>query len=320
MQLEDVTIFLQIASAGSLSAAARIAGKPKATVSHQLRRLEETLGMQLFQRSANRLVLSESGAAFHEHALLIRRACDRGLDATRQIRAHLAGTIRVATAGEFSSNIVAPLVLHFARLNPELRIEVVVVRGEALLAARDGVDCILYLGEPPVAQAAELSARLLGRFEFGLYASPAYLRARGTPSQPADLLEHSRIGFHNGESITLWELKRGREEFSLQPDSRFQTNDYWVMKLAALHDHGIALMPTFFAAMEVEQGTLAPVLPRWHSRRLPMFALFASHRFANPALRRLIQALTRNFDEVLSYSYYARRNDDLGLMQEGRSG
>ena len=311
MLVEDVTAFLQIASGGSLSAAARASGRPKATISHQLRRLEDELGVELFMRSANRLILSEAGRDFLDHAKNIRRACERGLDAARRSRNATVGTIRVASGGEFTSNLVAPLVLHFARKHPHLRIEVVVLRGDALLSARDSLDCIIYLGEPPMPQVAELTARLLGRFAFGLYASPGYLEARGVPESPSALRSHDMIGFHNGESTMLWELENGSEEFSLQPSTKFLTNDYWVLKLTAIHDHGIAFMPTFFAALEVENGLLVPVLPEWRSRDVPMYALFPSHRLANPNLRSLIDAVSQNFEEIFDYAYYGCRNDGL---------
>ena len=314
MLVEDVAAFLQIASSGSLSAAARASGKPKATISHQLRRLEDELGVELFVRSSNRLALSEAGQNFLDHGKNIRRASERGLDAARRSRNVAVGTIRVASAGEFTSNLVAPLVLHFARNHPQLRLEVVVLRGEALLSSRDSLDCILYLGEPPMPQVAELTARLLGRFAFGLYASPGYLARRGMPASPSDLRAHDMVGFHNGESTTLWELRDGDSEFSLQPSTKFLTNDYWVLKLAAIHDHGIAFMPTFFAGLEVENGLLTPVLPKWRSRDVPMYALFSSHRLANPNLRTLIDSVSRNFADVFAYSYYACRNDALAVV------
>jgi DNA-binding transcriptional LysR family regulator len=311
MLLEDVTAFLQIASSGSLSAAARASGKPKATISHQLRRLEDELGVELFARSANRLTLSEAGVNFLDHGKNIRRACERGLDAARSSRNVAVGTLRVASSGEFSSNLVAPLILHFARNHPDLRMEVVVLRGDALLSSRDSLDCILYLGEPPMPQAAELTARLLGRFSFGLYASPGYLRRRGAPETPNVLRTHDMIGFHNGESMTLWVLMNGGRDFSLQPSTKFLANDYWVVKLAAVHDHGIAFMPAFFADLEVANGLLEPVLPEWRSPDVPMYALFSSHRLANSNLRTLIDSVSRNFEEIFDYDYYACRNERL---------
>lgn len=311
MQLDDVAVFLQIASSGSLSSAARISARPKATISHQLKRLEDEIGTPLFIRSSNRLVLSEAGLDFLEHAKNIRRACERGLDAARRSRNVAVGRLRVGSGGEFTSNLVAPLVLHFARLFPQLRLEVMVLRGDALLSSRDSLDCILYLGEPPMPQVAELTARLLAPFTFGLYASREYLRERGPPATPSELRAYDHIGFHNGESLTLWELENEGREFSVQPNARFLTNDYWVAKLAAIHDHGICFIPHFFAGHECAAGLLEPVLPEWRSREVPMYALFSSHRLNNPNIRLLIDALSSNFDAVFSYLYTASRKESL---------
>ncbi len=317
MIIEDITAFLQVASSGSLSSAARASGKPKATISHQLRRLEDELGAALFVRSANRLTLSEVGLNFLDHAKSIRRASERGLDAVRRSRNLTVGTIRVASAGEFTTNLVTPLVLHFARNYPQLRLEVVVLRGDTLLSSRDSLDCIIYLGEPPMPQVADLTARLLGRFAFGVYASPKYIAARGAPRTPSELRAHEMVGFHNGESITVWELENGDDEFSLQPNTKFLTNDYWVLKLATIHDHGMGFMPTFFADLEVRKGLLTPVLPEWRSRYVPLYALFSSHRLANPTLRKLIDSVARNFQDVFNYSYYGCRNEALAASASG---
>lgn len=311
MQLDDVSVFLQIAASGSLSAAARASARPKATISHQLRRLEEEIGAPLFTRSANRLVLSEAGEEFHEHARNIRRACERGMDAARRSQNVAAGKVRIGSGGEFTSNLVAPLVLHFARHHPQLRLEVMVLRGDALLGSRDSLDCILYLGEPPMPQVAELTARLLSRFPFGLYASRSYLAKHGMPASPRDLRAHDLIGFHNGESPTLWELVNGDQDFTVHPNARFLTNDYWAAKLAAVHNHGICFIPDFFAGAEVADGILEPVLPEWRSREVPMYALFSSHRLNNPNTRLLINALSKNFDDVFSYLYTATRKASL---------
>ncbi len=184
-----------------------------------------------------------------------------------------------------------------------------VFRGDALLAARDSLDVILFLGEPPVPQVAELTARLIGRFSFGLYASEGYLKRHGSPGSPAELRSHDLIGYQSGESLMLWNLRDDTKEFSLQPHPRFLTNDYWVAKLAAVHDHGICLIPTFFADAEVEAGLLKPVLPDWRSKEVPMYALFASHRLQNPSLRLMINSLTENFSDLFSYPYQITRNE-----------
>lgn len=311
MQLDDITVFLQIASTGSLSAAARASYRPKATISHQLRRLEEDIGAPLFTRSASRLELNQAGIDFLEHARNIRRACERGLDGARRSQEIARGTLRVGTTGEFASNLVAPLILHFARHYPELRLDVMVIRSDLLLSSRDSLDCLLYLGEPPMPQVAEMTGRLLGRFSFALYCSPGYLELHGMPKTPNELRSHDLLGHHNGETTTLWELRSALGEFSLHPNTKLLSNDYWVVKLAAIHDHGICFIPTFFAGLEVDEGMLVPVLPEWSSREVPMYALYASHRLANVHLKTLINSLSENFTDMFSYLYKGTRNETL---------
>lgn len=308
MQLDDVIVFLQIVSCGSLTEASRISARPKATISHQLKRLEDEIGTPLFTRSANRLVLNEAGLNFIDHAKAIRRSCERGLDAARRTQDIAMGRLRIGSGGEFTSNLIAPLLLHFAQHYPQLRIEVMVLRGDALLGSRDSLDCIIYLGDPPMPQVSDLTARVLGRFSFGLYASPEYIAKRGLPQSPSELRSHDLVGFHNGESVNVWSLRNGGQDFSVQPNAHFLTNDYWIVKLAAIHDHGICFLPEFFAGAEVDAGLLQPILPDWKSREVPMYALFASHRLANPNLRLLIRSLSENFSEVFSYLYTAARS------------
>jgi len=307
MQLDDVLVFLQIASSGSLTAAARMRCKPKASISNQLRRLEDDLGVQLFIRSKNSLELSPAGISFLEHAKKIKRVCESSMDAATRHQQELAGTIRIGTSGEFTSNLVGPIVKHFAKRHPELKIELMVLRGDALLRSSDSLDCIIYLDEPPMPQASELTAKLLGRFSYALYASAAYLGENGVPGRPEELHDHALIGFHTGESLFQWRLESEERQFALDPSPVFVSNDYWVVKLASIQDHGICLLPNFFADMEHDAGLLERVLPDWQSQNIPMYALFQSHRISNPSLRTLIDAIADNFRDTYTYLYTASR-------------
>lgn len=311
MNLDDISVYLQVVASGSLSGAAQALRRPKASVSHQLKRLEDELGTQLFLRTSNRLTLNGPGRDFHAHALAIRRACDKAKDSALQSADDAAGEINIASASEFASNLVSPILLHFMREAPHLSVNVMTFQREILAEMREQLDCILYLGDPPVPQFSNMSARLLGRFRFGLYASGRYLSQMGPPSRPNDLLSHRLLGFHNGQSIETWDMTDGATEFSVRPDSRLMSNDYWIIKLGAVHDHGICFVPEFFAGQEVGAGLLRRVLPDWSSADLPVYALFWSHRFANPNLRLLLDTASAEFNSIETYLYSAGRRNDL---------
>ena len=312
MNLEDINAYLQIVSNGSLSRAAKAMRLPKASVSHRLKRLENELGTPLFLRTANQMTLNDAGRDFYEHALAIRRASERALDAAVKSRSSARATINVACSSEFASNLAMPVLLHFTRHYSDLEITVMVFQRQMLAEVRERYDCILYLGDPTLPEFSNMSARLLGRFKFGLYASERYLRKNGIPSQPKDLLSADLVAYYDGQATANWQLTDGDEQFTIKPNAKMLSNDYWVVKLSAIHDHGICFMPTFFANLEEEAGLLVRVLPEWSSIETPVYALFWSHRFANPNISALINALSKNFDEINRYLYTAARQQDFG--------
>lgn len=311
MVLDDIAVYLQIVASKSLSRAAKAMNRPKASVSHQLKRLEDELGTQLFQRTANQMTLNAAGRDFYDHAVSIRHACERALDSAQASRTAAGSKITIASSSEFASNLISPVLMHFSKHHADLQINAMNFPRNVLPEVREQYDCILYLGNPPTPQFSNMTGRLLGRFEFGLYASPTYLARHGEPLEPKGLLSLDLLGFLEGHDAAPWLLTNGSGEFKIKPQTRLLSNDYWVIKLSALHDHGICFLPTFFAGQEAEAGLLQRILPNWASPEIPVYALFWSHRFANPNLRALIDSLTQNFDEMHSYLYTATRKETL---------
>ncbi len=314
MNLDDITAYLQVVASGSLSQAAKVLDRPKASVSHQIRRLENELGTPLFQRTSNNMALSEAGQGFYEHALTIRRACEQGRDSMLNSRQQMDGRIHIATSSEFTSNLATLILLGFAQRRPEVEVKLMLFSKDILADVRDQYDCILYLGDPPLPQFANMSARLLGRFRFGLFATETYLKNHGVPERPKELLQSRLIGSHNGTCLNSWHLISNNDEFILRPETKILSNDFGVVKLATLHHHGIGFMPTFFVEQEEKAGALKRVLPHWASPEIPIFALFWSHRFANPNLRALIDSLADNFDELHSRPHREAAPDRAHIM------
>ena len=81
-RLAALRVFVAIAEAGSLSAAARKLGMPLSTVSRQLKALEEELDTRLITRTTRRLILTESGRSY---AATCRQVLDELDDAGRRV-------------------------------------------------------------------------------------------------------------------------------------------------------------------------------------------------------------------------------------------
>ena len=176
MEWDDFKYFLAVARSGSLTGAARALKTSAATVGRRITTLESRLGARLFDRGQTGYALTESGEAIRlkaeevEEAVLSleREAFGRDLRAT--------GKVRVATAEDIASVIVAPKLTEFRRSHPGIMLEVVsswdvanLTRREADVAIRTvrptqgdyvirqaGVwNCALYVAKP-FAQAHDL--------------------------------------------------------------------------------------------------------------------------------------------------------------------
>jgi len=190
-RLDAMGVFLAVVDAGSLSAAGRRLDMPLATVSRKLAELEAHLGARLLNRSTRQLALTDPGLAYE-------RACRRILDEVEGAERAAAGEYD-APRGElaitaplvFGRLHVLPLVTEFLRAHAEVDVRLALSDRVAHLLD-EHVDVALRIGQLPDSR---LSAIGLGALRRVVCASPAYLRAHGTPRTPADLAAHASITF-----------------------------------------------------------------------------------------------------------------------------
>ena len=124
MEWSDVRIFLAVARAGTLGAAARTLHLSHPTMGRRLRALEEATGQVLFQRTMDGFVLTEEGTAvlslaeqMEESAL----AMERRLAGEEQ---KPEGTLRVSSADWFGAYVLPPVIAEYSRAYPRVEIEV----------------------------------------------------------------------------------------------------------------------------------------------------------------------------------------------------
>ena len=190
-RLDAMTVFLAVVDDGSLSAAGRRLGMPLATVSRKLAELEGHLGARLVNRSTRRLELTDPGRAYEQ-------ACRRILDdvdgAERAVAGEYdtpRGELAITAPIVFGRLHVLPVLNEFLRANAE--VDVRLALGDRIAHLLDEhVDVAVRIGVLPDSR---LNAVPLGTLRQVVCASPAYLKAHGTPRVPADLAAHRCITF-----------------------------------------------------------------------------------------------------------------------------
>jgi len=262
LHANDLILFAHVVDAGSFTRASELTGLPKSTLSRRLSDLENAFGERLMQRSTRRLVLTDFGETMLEYA---RRLVDDTEAATalalhRQVAPQ--GVLRVSLLPEFRQLSIVSVVTEYSRRYPNVRLELdLSARRVDLIAERYDV-AVRAADQLP--DDSTLVARQMTTLHNGLYASPTYLKLRGTPQQPADLLDHvGLVLVTGGGEQQVWRLSNGTERWEGLPLHTLSANSLGLQQALAAQDIGIVGLSERYAASLVKQGVLQRILPSW---------------------------------------------------------
>jgi DNA-binding transcriptional LysR family regulator len=249
--LETLSAFLEIADAGSVSAAARRLSLPKSIVSRRLARLEEDLGAQLVVRTTRGLALTEAGTSFREHAMRVVAELEAARDAVDS-KGDVRGGLRISAPLSFGATHLAPVIADLARRHEKLHI-LAAYSDRFVDLVGEGFDAAVRLGYLPesnlvVTRIAPVSGKCV--------ASPEYLEAHGTPRVPEDVLEHQCLSQVN----EVWRFVSHGETTTIRPRGRFKADNGTAIIAAAVAGLGIARLPDFLVDAHIDSGALEPLL------------------------------------------------------------
>src|SRR5512146_1913242 len=278
MNLEpnDLLLFARVADAGSFSRAAASAGLPKSTLSRRIAALEAQLGERLLLRTTRRLAVTEFGRSVLEHARQIAADVEAAASLAQHRQAEPAGRLRVSMPSDIGQLVLVAVLAQFVARHPAIRLELDLSPRRVDLIG-ENFDLALRMGELP--DDATLAARRLAVFSHGLYAAPAYLARRGTPSEPEALMEHDALCLlgRNGEPAR-WRLARAEARWEGLPPARVSANAPEMLLRLARAGAGIAGIGDHFAEPYVRGGELVPVLADWQLPPATAWAVFPGRR------------------------------------------
>jgi DNA-binding transcriptional LysR family regulator len=288
MEIEDIQAFVAVADAGGLTSAAGRLGVSKSIVSRRIARLEKSLKTRLLSRTTRGAALTEAGATFREHATRIAAEADAARDAVRP-DGKVRGRLRVAMPLSFGPTHFSPVLAELASRHPELEIQASYSDRHVDLVA-EGFDAAIRLG---VLVDSSLIARRIAPFGGRLVASPAYLKERGTPRTPDDLLAHAAINRINDE----WPLTHEGKTITVRPHARFTADNGAALVPAALAGLGIALLPDFLIADHVASGALIALLPEYPMPEAGIYVVRPPGGNASCKVRVLIDIMVERFGD-----------------------
>lgn len=286
MDLNAVKLFVQAAEAGSISEAARRTGIPLPTLSRQLRKLEDDLGMRLLERGPRGLALTPAGnqlIADAQPALASLAQAEQRLHDVSGV----AGRLRISMPPHLEP--LWPLFRSFGRRYPAVTFDIFVTDRRVDLVA-DGIDIAIRVGERG---SAGYVGRTLTRYRHRLVASPKLVATHPIAS-PSDLTRVPCACWRSS-GAAVWHL--GDTEVELEPV--LVTNDYGhLLRLAEAGDV-VTEVPPFLAVRGLQEGQLVEPLPEHPLPENPMRALVVERRAMSPLVRQFLDYASESVTQAL---------------------
>ncbi|MDM0041679.1 LysR substrate-binding domain-containing protein [Variovorax sp. J22G21] len=298
IQPADLGFFSTLASAGSLSAAARELGVTTPAVSKHLALMESRVGVALVNRTTRRMSLTPEGELYLEHARRILGEIDGMEELLGVSKATPKGLLRVNATLGFGRSHVAPVISRFVRKHPQVEVQLQLSVNPPPLTD-DAFDICIRFGAPPDSRV--IARRIAGNRRL-LCAAPAYLAKHGMPKVPNDLTKHNCIGIRQGEeAYGVWRLSSGRGRNAsveaVKTRGNLTTNDGEIAVNWALDGHGILMRAEWDIERYLRNGRLVPVLPQYFTPDADIYAVYPQRHQLAARVRAFVDFMALSFEQ-----------------------
>ncbi|SAK68497.1 LysR family transcriptional regulator [Caballeronia catudaia] len=269
MDVNELTLLVEILDAGNLSEAARRLKMSRANVSYHLNQLEKSVGLQLVRRTTRRVEPTEIGLKLYEHGLSIRNALLAAQESVSTLGQRLQGRVRLSVPSGYGQLVMSEWLIAFKREYPDIVLDVMFEnRVEDLL--RDEVDiAVRVMPEPP----PSLVARDMGPVRYVACASSAYAQAHGMPTRlealrVAPVITASVIGKQTRVAAYLGDE---RHEVLLEPS--VISENFLFLRDSILAGLGVGIVPDYVVMEDMRRGDVVTALDEWR------LSIFGTHMY-----------------------------------------
>jgi|SoiMethySBSTD1v2_1073268.scaffolds.fasta_scaffold33405_2 LysR family transcriptional regulator, glycine cleavage system transcriptional activator len=274
--LRAVVAFEAAARTESFAKAARELSLSQSAISRQVAQLEQTLGVALFSRVRQRVVLTPAGALFAERVREIVARLRASAEETMAFQGR-GGVLRLGVLPTFSTRWLIPRLPDFMAAHPSITLHLSTQLPGTLDFVSAGLDAAIHFGEPAYPGA---TVHLLRRDEIIPAASPNLL-SRIAIRTIADLRKVTLIAQRSRRAA--WSDWLAAHGASLDKDHpQIELEQFNMVFQAAIAGLGVAIVPTFLARQDFASGALVPLFDPLVNERRGDYLAYPDDRASYP--------------------------------------
>ena len=280
VNLNDIYIFHAVSELNSITAASKQLNSSKQTISRKLAQLEAALGVTLITRNSRHFQLTSAGQSYFQNCRQIIQQIELANAQVQEHQTVMEGHIKISLPHDCNSRALCNYFMEFMELHPAIKLDISLCDHNSF-ALGDGFDLAIRLGE---LEDSSLVARRLGEINYGLVASPCYLKKISPPQCAEDLQQHTYI------MVSKSSANSGRD-WPLQQCRQLVVNEFMLAKQFAGQGFGLVHLPLFMCWDELQSGELA-TLPLAECRETKTLSLvYQKDKYMPGYVRRFIDYL-----------------------------
>ncbi len=293
-RMQDVRLFIRVVDLGSFSRAAAELGIGQPAATKQIAQMERRLGARLLHRSTHGVSPTEIGLLYYDKCRLIAHHAEEAQSVAALLQSQVQGGLRVSTSVGFGRRVLAPLLMQFMRVNPQLQVDLA-VDDRYVDLVEQGIDVAVRMGR---LADSTLGARYLGINPWLVAASPEYLEERGAPAHPRELSAHEALVYSSVQGDARWHFSGPAHQSAVVPvRGRLRSNSLSTLLEAACEGMGVVILPWYVAHAEVRKGRLVALLPQWSLPAQEIHAVYPSPNMVPAKVTRFVDWLQGKFGE-----------------------
>jgi DNA-binding transcriptional LysR family regulator len=286
--LADLDAVLSIARLGSFRAAALDLGISTTALSNAIAKLEQRLGIRLFNRTTRSVSLTEAGKTFVERVGPAVIDIHDAMLAAQSLQEVPTGTLRINAFATAAREVMEPLILSFMQRYPQVHIDLV-TEGRIVDIVAAGFDLGL---RPADLVPADMIAVPLGlKRSNAVVASPEFLQTHGTPRSPPDLYRFRCIRARlPNNALFKWKFEKDGEALQVDVQGAMTLDESSLVAIAARNAVGLGYVMEADVREDIAAGRLVRVLEDWTPSLAPLALYYPGRKNPPAAFTAFIQA------------------------------
>ena len=269
--LNTLRVFEASARNRSFAAAAEELFVTASAISHQIKTLEEYLGVSLFSRQKRNVELTPSG---EQYLTSVRHALDEIEMATQRLTAsHETNIVRISVAPNFLTRWLMPRMTHFQALYPDIELQINASMG-LIDFNRSSTDMAVYFGS---GEWNDIEVHFLRKVMLVPVCSPRLLDGQRPLKKPEDLRNHTLISV----SKRQWEWENWLQQAGVDfitPKGNLQLSSGQLATAAAQEGLGVALADSTLTSREIKSGRLVVPFDIQLDTHKAFYLVYQKHR------------------------------------------